>query len=39
MVAITITTWWVPGFRVTLLCGIPWLLFLTVVRRASPSPS
>ena len=39
MVAILITTWWVPGFRVTLLCGIPWLLFLTVVRRASPSPS
>ncbi len=39
MVAIMITTWWVPGFRVTLLCGVPWLLFLTVVRRASPSPS
>ena len=39
MVAVMVTTWWVPGFRVTLLCGIPWLLFLTVVRRLSPSRS
>ena len=35
MVAILITTWWVPGFRVTLLCGIPWLLVLTIVWRLS----
>ncbi len=30
MVAILITTWWVPGFRITLLSGLPWLLFLTI---------
>jgi L-asparagine transporter-like permease len=30
MVAIIITTWWVPGLRVTLLSGIPWLLLLTI---------
>jgi L-asparagine transporter-like permease len=35
MVATIVTTWWVPGFRVTLLCGIPWLLFLTVAWRMS----
>jgi len=39
MVAVIVTTWWVPGFRVTLLCGIPWLLFLTVIWRLSRSPS
>ena len=35
MLAVIVTTWWVPGFRVTLLCGIPWLLFLTVAWRLS----
>jgi AAT family amino acid transporter len=35
MVAIIVTTWWVPGFRVTLLCGLPWLLLLTVAWRLS----
>jgi AAT family amino acid transporter len=35
MIAILVTTWWVPGFRVTLLCGIPWLLFLTIAWRLS----
>jgi len=35
MVTILVTTWWVPGFRVTLLSGIPWLLFLTIVWRLS----
>jgi len=35
MLAVIVTTWWVPGFRVTLLCGIPWLLFLTTVWRLS----
>jgi len=39
MVAILVTTWWVPGFRVTLLCGIPWLAFLTVTWRVSRSNS
>jgi len=37
MVAILVTTWWVPGFRVTLLSGIPWLAFLTVTWRMSRS--
>ncbi len=35
MVAILISTWWVPGFRVTLLSGIPWLAFLTIAWRLS----
>jgi L-asparagine transporter-like permease len=39
MVAVIVTTWWVPGFRVTLLCGIPWLALLTVTWRLSRSPS
>ncbi|HXY70221.1 MAG TPA: amino acid permease [Gemmatimonadales bacterium] len=30
MLAILVTTWWVPGFRVTLLCGVPGLAALTV---------
>jgi L-asparagine transporter-like permease len=35
MLTILVTTWWVPGFRVTLLCGIPTLLLLTLAWRAS----
>ena len=31
MVAILVTTWWVPGLRVTLQSGLPWLALLTVV--------
>ncbi len=30
MVAIIVTTWWVPGLKVTLLSGIPWLLLLAL---------
>jgi amino acid transporter, AAT family len=30
MLAMLVTTWWVPGFRITLLSGLPWLLFLTL---------
>jgi AAT family amino acid transporter len=30
VMAVLISTWWVPGFRITLLAGVPWLLFLTV---------
>ena len=30
MVAIIGTTWWVPGLRVTLVSGVPWLALLTV---------
>ena len=29
MVAIILTTWFVPGLRVTLVSGVPWLLLLT----------
>jgi L-asparagine transporter-like permease len=31
VLAILISTWWVPGMRVTLEAGIPWILLLTVV--------
>ena len=27
---VLISTWWVPGFRITLLAGVPWLAILTV---------
>jgi amino acid transporter, AAT family len=42
MLAILVTTWWVPGLRVTLQSGLPWLLLLTVAwairrRRATPA--
>jgi len=30
VVAVLISTWWVPGFRITLLAGMPWLAVLTV---------
>ena len=30
LIAVLISTWWVPGFRVTLVAGVPWLLFVTV---------
>ena len=25
-----VSTWWIPGLRVTLLAGLPWLVLLTV---------
>src|SRR6266852_2591332 len=28
--AVLVSTWWVPGFRITLLAGAPWLAFITV---------
>jgi len=28
--AVLVSTWWVPGFRITLLAGAPWLAFLTM---------
>lgn len=31
VLAILISTWWVPGMRVTLEAGIPWLVLLTVL--------
>ena len=40
VLAVLISTWWVPGFRITLMAGIPWLAFITVCyfvwRRARP---
>jgi len=30
VLAVLLSTWWVPGFRITLLAGVPWLLFITV---------
>jgi amino acid transporter, AAT family len=30
LVAITISTWWVPGLRITLEAGLPWLAFISV---------
>jgi AAT family amino acid transporter len=30
VLAVLVSTWWVPGFRITLLAGGPWLAFLTV---------
>jgi L-asparagine transporter-like permease len=30
LLGVLITTWWVPGFRVTLQAGPPWLAFITL---------
>jgi L-asparagine transporter-like permease len=30
VLAVLVSTWWVPGFRITLMAGVPWLGFLTV---------
>ena len=30
VLAVLLSTWWVPGFRITLLAGGPWLAFITV---------
>jgi AAT family amino acid transporter len=30
VLAVMVSTWWVPGFRITLLAGVPWLALLTV---------
>jgi L-asparagine transporter-like permease len=30
VLAVLVSTWWVPGFRVTLLAGVPWLAFITL---------
>ena len=40
VLAVLASTWWAPGFRITLLAGAPWLALLTVCyfvwRRARP---
>ena len=28
--AIIATTWWVPGMRVTVIAGLPWLMILAI---------
>jgi amino acid transporter, AAT family len=30
ILGVMVSTWWVPGFRITLLAGLPWLAILTV---------
>ena len=43
VLAVMLSTWWVPGFRIMLLAGVPWLALLTVCyfvwRRNDPRPS
>src|SRR6266404_3372781 len=43
VLAVLVSTWWVPGFRITLMAGMPWLAFVTVCyfvwRRARPRMS
>jgi amino acid transporter, AAT family len=30
VIAVLVSTWWVPGFRITLLAGAPWLALVTL---------
>jgi L-asparagine transporter-like permease len=30
LVAVLISTWWVPGFRITMIAGPIWLVFMTI---------
>lgn len=30
VLAVMVSTWWVPGFRITLLAGLPWLALLSL---------
>jgi len=30
LIAVMISTWWIPGMKITLLAGVPWLAFITV---------
>ena len=43
VLAVMLSTWWVPGFRIMLLAGVPWLALLTVCyfvwRRNDPRTS
>jgi len=38
MLAVVVTTWWVPGLRVTLVSGVPWLAALTLAWRFTRRP-
>lgn len=44
LTAVLVSTWWVPGLRITLEAGIPWLAFVTLcyfswARRNAASPA
>ncbi len=30
LLAVCLSTWWIPGMRITILAGLPWLAFITV---------
>ena len=30
LVAVGISTWWIPGMRITLAAGLPWLAFISL---------
>jgi amino acid transporter, AAT family len=30
LVAVLISTWWIPGMRITVVAGVPWLAFITI---------
>src|SRR5258708_9438687 len=30
VVSVLVSTWWVPGFRITLVAGAPWLAIITL---------
>ncbi len=30
LTAVLVSTWWVPGLRVTLIAGVPWLVFISL---------
>ena len=43
LMAVLISTWWIPGMRITLEAGLPWLAFVSVcyflwARRQGPQP-
>jgi amino acid transporter, AAT family len=30
LTAVLVSTWWVPGLRITLKAGVPWLVFISL---------
>ena len=39
LAAITISTWWVPGMKITLIAGLPWLAFISLCYLLWPGSS
>jgi len=37
LAGVMISTWWIPGMKITLLAGPPWLAFITVCYFVSAS--